>query len=195
MVAEIGKLRHCGCAPVGGDGEPLDGARRIPKRKRGPVRPRARRALSGVEAAVEYVLHGFPQVARRQRFMGTLAHLARPLEFAHVDGLAQDFVRGRRGHWSSRVASVQTFVADLILIPLMAAHLFGVNSLARVMAVVLPLDSIGQTCFPFLVGLIRDRSGSYGAGLGVVFALALAGACAVALLPGRPEDAGTSLLN
>lgn len=81
--------------------------------------------------------------------------------------------------------------ADYMLIPLMAAQLFGVNSLARVMAVVLPLDSIGQTCFPFLIGMMRDRSGSYGAGLAIVCALALAGACAVALLPERRNETGT----
>ncbi len=84
--------------------------------------------------------------------------------------------------------------ADYMLIPLMAAQLFGVKSLARVMAVVLPLDSIGQTCFPFLVGMIRDRSGSYGAGLAVVSILALAGACAVALLPGGREDSEDTIL-
>lgn len=78
--------------------------------------------------------------------------------------------------------------ADYMLIPLMAAQLFGVNSLARVMAVVLPLDSIGQTCFPFLIGLVRDRSGTYGPGLAIISVLALAGAGAVALLPGRRED-------
>lgn len=77
--------------------------------------------------------------------------------------------------------------ADYMLIPLMAAQLFGVNSLARVMAVILPLDSIGQTCFPFLLGLIRDGTGSYDVGLAIVSMLALAGACAVAFLPGPRE--------
>lgn len=78
--------------------------------------------------------------------------------------------------------------ADYMLIPLMAAQLFGVNSLARVMGLVLPLDSIGQTCFPFLLGVMRDRSGGYESGLGLVSALALAGAAAVAILPGAVRN-------
>ncbi|WP_321476896.1 MFS transporter [uncultured Paludibaculum sp.] len=73
--------------------------------------------------------------------------------------------------------------ADFMLIPLMAAQLFGANSLARVMGIVLPVDSIAQTCFPFLLGLMRDRLGDYHSGVVLVAALALAGATAVAFLP------------
>ena len=73
--------------------------------------------------------------------------------------------------------------ADYMLIPLMAAQLFGVNSLARVMGIILPVDSIGQTCFPFLLGLMRDRLGTYTAGVALVAALAISGALAVAYLP------------
>ncbi len=73
--------------------------------------------------------------------------------------------------------------ADYMLIPLMAAQAFGPNSLARVMGIILPVDSIGQTCFPFLLGVLRDRSGNYDVGLLVVFGLALFGALAIALLP------------
>jgi MFS family permease len=74
--------------------------------------------------------------------------------------------------------------ADYMLIPLMAAHLFGPNSLARAMGVILPADSIGQTCFPFLLGLLYDSQGDYQTGLAVIAALALAGAIAIAMLPG-----------
>ena len=77
--------------------------------------------------------------------------------------------------------------ADYMLIPLMAAQAFGPNSLARVMGIVLPADSIGQTCFPFLLGIMRDRWGSYDAGLIVVVALALFGALAIGLLPGSAK--------
>jgi MFS family permease len=73
--------------------------------------------------------------------------------------------------------------ADFMLIPLMAAELFGPNSLARVMGVILPVDSVGQTIFPFLLGYMYDQAGNYNAGLVVVFALAMIGAAAVALLP------------
>jgi MFS family permease len=80
--------------------------------------------------------------------------------------------------------------ADFMLIPLMGAQLFGPNSLARVMGIVLPTNSIGQTCFPFLLGVLRDRFGNYSYGLAVVVALGFGGALAVALLPGRPGIGG-----
>jgi len=73
--------------------------------------------------------------------------------------------------------------ADYMLIPLMAAQAFGANSLARAMGVILPADSIGQTCFPFLLGVLHDRFGNYHAGLILVASLALAGAVAIGMLP------------
>lgn len=85
--------------------------------------------------------------------------------------------------------------ADYMLIPLMAAHLFGPNSLARAMGVILPADSIGQTCFPFLLGLLYDTQGDYQSGLAVITSLALAGAVAIAMLPGSSVlGAGTAAL-
>jgi MFS family permease len=75
--------------------------------------------------------------------------------------------------------------ADFMLIPLMAAQVFGTNSLARAMGVILPADSIAQTCFPFLLGVLRDRSGNYESGLVVLISLALVGAFAISLLPGE----------
>jgi sugar phosphate permease len=82
--------------------------------------------------------------------------------------------------------------ACYMLIPLMAAQLFGPNSLARVMGIILPTDSIGQTGFPFLLGILRDRFGNYSYGLAVVIALAFGGALAIALLPaGRSTETRT----
>jgi MFS family permease len=75
--------------------------------------------------------------------------------------------------------------ADYMLIPLMAAEQFGVNSLPRAMAVILPVNTIGQTWFPYFVSLLRERFGSYAVAMGTVFALAILGAIAIALLP-RP---------
>jgi MFS family permease len=81
--------------------------------------------------------------------------------------------------------------ADYMLIPLMAAEQFGVNSLARAMAIILPTDTIGQTWFPFLVSVLRERIGDYNHALLVVFVLAMIGAAAIGLLPkrGRPDEA------
>ena len=77
--------------------------------------------------------------------------------------------------------------ADYMLIPLMAAEQFGVNTLARAMAIILPADTIGQTWFPYLVAQIRQGQGpantSYGPALNIVFVLAFIGAVAILLLP------------
>jgi Na+/melibiose symporter-like transporter len=63
--------------------------------------------------------------------------------------------------------------ADYMLIPLMAAEQFGVNSLARAMAVILPVNTIGQTWFPYFVSILRDRAGNYTIAMGTVLAVAL----------------------
>jgi len=84
--------------------------------------------------------------------------------------------------------------ADYMLIPLMAAELFGVNSLGRTMGIILPADSIGQTCFPFVLGMLRDRFGNYDYGLALVICLAASGALSIAMLPSqkrRGTQAGT----
>lgn len=76
--------------------------------------------------------------------------------------------------------------ADYMLIPLMAAEQFGVNSLARAMAIILPTDTIGQTWFPYLIATLRESAGSYTMPLQIVFILSFVGAIAIALLP-RPK--------
>lgn len=73
--------------------------------------------------------------------------------------------------------------ADYMLIPLMAAEQFGVNTLARAMAIILPTDTIGQTWFPYIVARLRQDLGSYDRALMAVFAMAFIGAVAIALLP------------
>ncbi len=78
--------------------------------------------------------------------------------------------------------------ADYMLIPLMAAEQFGVNTLARAMAIILPTDTIGQTWCPYLVSFIQESTGSYPVALTVVFGLAAAGALAIALLPGNKKE-------
>jgi len=82
--------------------------------------------------------------------------------------------------------------ADYMLIPLMAAEQFGVNSLARAMAIILPVNTIGQTWFPYFVSVLRDHAGNYGVAMGTVLAVALIGALSVAILPRRREPGATS---
>src|SRR5437868_12762982 len=72
--------------------------------------------------------------------------------------------------------------ADYMLIPLMAAEQFGVNTLARAMAIILPANTIGQTWFPQLVSIMREHYGSYGTPMCVVLALATLGAISIAIL-------------
>jgi MFS family permease len=73
--------------------------------------------------------------------------------------------------------------ADYMLIPLMAAEQFGVNTLARAMALILPLNTIGQTWCPYFVSYLRQHFGNYNVPMAVVFAIAMIGALAIALLP------------
>lgn len=75
--------------------------------------------------------------------------------------------------------------ANYMLIPLMAAELFGTGSLARVMGIVWPFGQVGQATLPFLVGAMHDSAGNYDAALAVVFAIGMIGAGCIALLPGR----------
>jgi MFS family permease len=73
--------------------------------------------------------------------------------------------------------------ADYILIPLMAAEQFGVNTLARAMGIILPLNTIGQTWCPYLVSTLRQHNGNYFAAMTIVFSIAMLGALAIAFIP------------
>lgn len=73
--------------------------------------------------------------------------------------------------------------ADYMLIPLMAAEQFGLNSLARAMAIILPVNTIGQTWCPYLVSALREHYGNYVGAMTTVFGIAMVGALAIAVLP------------
>jgi MFS family permease len=73
--------------------------------------------------------------------------------------------------------------ADYMLIPLMAAEQFGVNSLARAMAIILPVNTIGQTWFPYFVSVLREHAGNYTVAMSAVLAVALIGALSITILP------------
>jgi len=72
---------------------------------------------------------------------------------------------------------------DYMIIPLMAAELFGVRVMGRVMGLVLTADGIAEALSPMLVGWLRDRSGSYANAFLVLVILAVIGILSVALLP------------
>jgi sugar phosphate permease len=74
---------------------------------------------------------------------------------------------------------------DYMIIPLMAAELFGLRILGRVMGIVLTADGVAEAVVPMMVAAVRDQTESYRNGFLVLVALAALGAVAVALLPGR----------
>jgi len=76
-----------------------------------------------------------------------------------------------------------------LIIPLIAAELFGVRVLGRLMGVVLTVDGVAEASAPMLVGYLRDRSTSYQTGFITLIGIALVGAVAVGCLP-RKRAAG-----
>ena len=76
---------------------------------------------------------------------------------------------------------------DYMIIPLMAAELYGLAIMGRVMGVVLTADSVAEALVPMGVASLRDNTGTYSVGFMVLVALAAVGAIAVAFLPARPQ--------
>ena len=74
---------------------------------------------------------------------------------------------------------------DYMIIPLMAADLFGLALMGRVMGIVLTADGVAEAMVPMAVAATRDRVGSYDQGFVILVALAALGAVAVSLLPKR----------
>ncbi|MBV8807493.1 MAG: MFS transporter [Acidobacteriaceae bacterium] len=76
--------------------------------------------------------------------------------------------------------------ADYMLIPLMAAEQFGVRTLARAMAIILPANTIGQTWFPYFTSVLKQHWGNYTEPMYLIFGVALLSGISIALLP-APE--------
>ena len=80
---------------------------------------------------------------------------------------------------------------NYMIIPLMAADLFGVRALGRTMGIILVADGVAESLFPMLVGaLYDDAAKSYAFGFSLLICLALAGAIIVSFLPQKatPEN-------
>jgi sugar phosphate permease len=77
---------------------------------------------------------------------------------------------------------------DYMIIPLMAAELFGVKVMGRVMGLVITVDGLAEAFAPMLAAWLRDRSGSYANGFAALIILAVIGTIAVALLPGKKKE-------
>ena len=72
---------------------------------------------------------------------------------------------------------------DYMIVPLMAAEIFGVQLLGRLLGVILTAGSAAEALSPWLVGRLRDTTGSYSAGFLVLIGLGLLGAASAAMLP------------
>jgi sugar phosphate permease len=74
---------------------------------------------------------------------------------------------------------------EYLIIPLIAAELFGVKVLGRLMGVILTADGVAEAACPMFIGYLRDHSTSYRNGFLTLVGIALVGAVAVASLPRR----------
>ena len=74
---------------------------------------------------------------------------------------------------------------EYLIIPLMAAELFGLRALGKVMGVILTADGVAEALAPMLIGYVRETTGTYQAGFAMLIAAALLGAVAIVLLPQR----------
>ncbi|MEZ4868627.1 MAG: MFS transporter [Caldilineaceae bacterium] len=64
---------------------------------------------------------------------------------------------------------------DFLLAALMAGEQFNVATLGRVLAIMLPVMTVGQTWLPYLVAVLREQTGSYTLPLELALGLAVLG--------------------
>jgi MFS family permease len=74
---------------------------------------------------------------------------------------------------------------EYMIIPLMAAELFGVRVLGRLLGVILTADGVAEAASPMLIGYLRDHSSGYRTGFLLLIVIALVGTVAIAMLPRR----------
>jgi len=74
---------------------------------------------------------------------------------------------------------------EYMIIPLMAAELFGVRILGRLLGVILTADGVAEATAPMLIGYLRDTTGAYRVGFTVLIGIAIVGTIAIACLPRR----------
>jgi MFS family permease len=72
---------------------------------------------------------------------------------------------------------------DYMIVPLMTAEIFGVQLLGRLLGVILTAGSVAEAVSPWLVGRLRDTTGSYSTGFLALIGMALLGVAAAAMLP------------
>jgi MFS family permease len=78
---------------------------------------------------------------------------------------------------------------DYMIIPLMTAEIFGIEILGRLLGVILTAGGIADSVAPWLIGRLRDSTGSYRESCFVLVGIALLGGIAVLALPSRRSAA------
>jgi len=78
---------------------------------------------------------------------------------------------------------------DYMIIPLMTAEIFGIEVLGRLLGVILTAGGIAEAAAPWLIGRLRDTTGSYTESCFVLVGIALLGGLAVLGLPARRSAA------
>jgi len=72
---------------------------------------------------------------------------------------------------------------DYMIIPLMTAEIFGLQVLGTLLGVILTADGVAEAVSPWMVGHLRDATGSYTAGFGLLIGVGLLGALIAMTLP------------
>jgi MFS family permease len=78
---------------------------------------------------------------------------------------------------------------EYMIIPLMTAEIFGIEILGRLLGVILTAGGIAEGAAPWLIGRLRDATGSYSTSCFVLVGIALLGGLAVLGLPSRRRSA------
>ena len=84
---------------------------------------------------------------------------------------------------------------DYMIIPLMAADLFGLKVMGRLMGIVLTADGLAEALVPWAVATTRDHTGSYSLGFGLLVALAALGRAGGGLPAGHATGGGARSRN
>jgi MFS family permease len=79
---------------------------------------------------------------------------------------------------------------DYMIIPLMAADLFGIKALGRTMGIILVADGVAEALFPVLLGILYSDTAGYTIGFSVLIAVALLGAVFIYFLPKTNQNKG-----
>jgi cyanate permease len=69
----------------------------------------------------------------------------------------------------------------------MTAEIFGLQILGTLLGVILTADGVAEAVSPWLVGHLRDVTGSYTTGFGLLVAMALLGAGIAMALPRKAK--------